>query len=303
MTQIDKAPASTDLAVKNDPPFKRLLDSKLDAIRSVASKALDPVTLIKLVGLCAMRTPRIAQCTPLSVTTAVMTCAEIGLYPSNTFGTAYLVPYYNSKAQVYECQLIVGYRGLCTLARRSGEIVTIDAQVVREGDEFEVEYGLNPIFRHKPKGDISQPIIAVWALAILKGGGHQLTVMSYDEVMAIKARSKAKDGGPWITDEAEMIRKTAVRRLCKMLPLTPEVEKDMSVADRSEFNFDIPEMPEDEGAAREGTEQPQQPAAEQKPAGDALADKLKAKGKKPDPAPSNLPPAGMPADEIDAAMG
>lgn len=303
MSQIAKAPASTDLAVKNDPPFKRLLDSKLDAIRSVASKALDPVTLIKLVGLCAMRTPRLAQCTPLSVTTAVMTCAEIGLYPSNTFGTAYLVPYYNGKAKCYECQLIVGYRGLCTLARRSGEIITIDAQVVREGDEFEIEYGIEPIFRHKPKGDVSKPVTAVWALARLKGGGHQLTVMSCEEIEAIRNRSQAGDKGPWVTDWVEMAKKTAIRRLCKLLPLTPEVEKDMSVADRGEFNFEIPEIPEDEGPAR-GDDAPQQPQGEQKPAGDAAAEKLKGKGKKPAPEPEPIPKTDGPMSgaDIDAAM-
>jgi len=306
MSQITKPPASTELAVKNDPPFKKLLDSKLDAIRAVASKALDPVTLIKLVGLCAMRTPRLAQCTPLSVTTAVMTCAEIGLYPSNTFGTAYLVPYYNGKAKCYECQLIVGYRGLCTLARRSGEIITIDAQVVREGDEFEIEYGIDPIFRHKPKGDVSKPVIAVWALARLKGGGHQLTVMSPEEIEAIRNRSQAGDKGPWVTDWVEMAKKTAIRRLCKLLPLTPEVEQVISVADNSSFNFDIPEIPDDEGPAREGDDEPKQPA-DTKPAGDALADKLNKgkKGKQPEPEPQPIPKTNgpMPAGDIDGAMG
>lgn len=303
MTQLANRPPSAPLA-NGEPTFKALLESKIDAIRAVASKALDATQLIKMVGLAASRNPRIAQCTPMSVLNAVMTCAELNLYPSATLGTAYFVPYQNRKNRdkpVYECQLIVGYRGMCTLARRSGEIVSIQAEVVREGDEFELEYGLSPIFRHKPKGDTSKPVLKVWALAMLKGGGHQMVVMSRDEIEAVRDRSRAANDGPWVTDPVEMAKKTAIRRLCKLLPLTPEVENSLGTIDRSEVDLDLPDM----GTAEEEKADGEAPAAETKPAGDALADKIRAKKGKAEPTPEPIPKTDGPMseDELNRSMG
>jgi len=306
MTQLANRPQSAVAKPEGELTFKGLLESKIDAIRAVASKALDATQLIKMVGLAASRNPRIAQCTPLSVLNAVMTCAELNLYPSATLGTAYFVPYLNRKNrehQFYECQLIVGYRGMCTLARRSGEIVSIQVEVVREGDEFELEYGLNPIFRHKPKGDTSKPVLKVWALAMLKGGGHQMVVMSREEIEAVRERSRAADSGPWVTDTVEMAKKTAIRRLCKLLPLTPEVENSLGTIDRSEVDLDLPDM----GTVEEEKDD-EQPQTEQKPAGDAAAEKLKAKAKKAEPEPKAeqkpIPKTNGPmsSDDIDKGM-
>lgn len=301
MSQLANRPQSAPLAKpEGEPTFKALLESKIDAIRAVASKALDATQLIKMVGLAASRNPKIALCTPMSVLNAVMTCAELNLYPSSTLGTAYFVPYRNGKKgdrEVYECQLIVGYRGMCTLARRSGQIISIQAEVVRAGEEFEIEYGLTPKFRHKPKGDTSAEVIAVWALAMLQGGGHQMAVLSVDEVEAIRSRSRAASAGPWVTDWVEMAKKTAIRRLCKLLPLTPEIENQLSTIDRTEVSLDLPDM-----SPEEVDDAPQQPA-DTKPAGDAVAEKLKAKkGKAESTHPIPKTDGPMSEGDIDAAM-
>jgi recombination protein RecT len=62
------------------------------------------------------------------------------------------------------CQLIVGYRGLIDLARRSGQIESIEAHVVHENDRFTCRYGLDPKLEHEPcwQGDPG-PVKAVYA--------------------------------------------------------------------------------------------------------------------------------------------
>jgi recombinational DNA repair protein RecT len=47
--------------------------------------------------------------------------------------------------------------------------------------------------------------------------------MSRRQIDAIRARSRAKSDGPWVTDYPEMARKTAIRRLTKFLPMSIEL--------------------------------------------------------------------------------
>jgi recombination protein RecT len=177
------------------------------------------------------RSPRLLQCTPASIIKALRDAAELGLEPSGLMGSAYLVPYRNRKSNTYEAQLIAGYRGLIDLARRSGEVKTIEAHVVRERDEFVFEFGTTAYLRHVPYlnvGDLDendQPIdagnfVAAYAFARLTSGEVQFEVMDVPQIEQIRRRSKAADDGPWVTDWAEMARKTPTRRLLKYLPLS-----------------------------------------------------------------------------------
>lgn len=219
--------------------LKQLIESKQGDMAKVATRYLNADALVKLVGVAMSKVPHLAECTPLSVLQSMMTLAQLGLAPNTPAGEAYLIPYRNGRTGVYECQLIVGYRGMVTLARRSGDIVNIQAEVVREGDVFELEFGLNPVFRHVPAGDENKPMVRAWALARFKDGSHQLSVMSKSEIEAIRKRSKASGNGPWVTDFNEMAKKTVIRRLCKLLPMNPELAEQIDKADRTEFDVDL----------------------------------------------------------------
>jgi len=216
-----------------------LRGAKLKELQQLAGKAMSAERLIKMFAMAASRNPKLAQCTPLSVLDAMTKCAELNLMPG-TLGSVYLIPYENRKTGTVECQFILGYRGMMTLARRSGEISTITADVVRNGDEFEYEHGLESKFRHKPKAPAGASVTHAWALCKFKDGSHQLVVMSKDEIWAIRGRSRAADFGPWKTDTEEMMKKTVLRRLCKYLPLEPDTEAAIADVDRAEFEFEMP---------------------------------------------------------------
>ena len=242
--------------------LKDLLDKAKTSIAAVLPKHLTPDRLIKVALVACSRTPKLLECTPSSVLQSVMTAAELGLDPSGALGSAYLVPYGNT------CTLIVGYRGLIDLARRSGEIESIEAHLVHAADLFVCEFGLNPRLVHTPDFDVEDrgPVRLVYAVAKLKGGGYQVEVMSFAEIERIRKRSKAGNSGPWVTDWNEMARKTVVRRICKYLPLSVEVADTLSREDRAETGgpvaaLDISEIPAAEEAPSGEPQEPEEARA------------------------------------------
>lgn len=188
------------------------------------------------------KVPKLAQCEPTSFMGAVMQCAQLGIEPGGALGHAYLLPFDVRKKQGNQwvtvrtdCQLILGYRGMIDLARRSGQIVSLSARAVYADDQFNYSYGLEETLEHMPsKSNTPGELIYVYAVARLKDGGYQFEVMSRAQVEAIRSQSKAKDSGPWVTHFEEMARKTVVRRLFKYLPVSIEMQTAITLDERAE---------------------------------------------------------------------
>lgn len=197
-------------------------------------KHMHPDRLARIALTEFRKTPKLKECVPASFLGAVVQCAQLGLEPGNSLGHAYILPYekrqkVNGSWQVVgvEAQLIIGYRGMIDLARRSGQIISLQAHAVYEGDEFDFAYGLDERLHHVPTRETGErgELIAVYAIAKLKGGGHQIEVMWRADIEGIRSRSKAKDNGPWKTDFEEMAKKTVIRRLFKYLPVSVEIQQ------------------------------------------------------------------------------
>jgi len=173
--------------------------------------------------------PKLQLCDPTSFCGALMACAQLGLEPGGALGYIYLIPFKR------EVQVILGYRGMIELARRSGQVVSLSAHEVFENDFFEFEYGLEEKLRHKPALGNRGPFIAVYAIAHLVGGGHQIEVMSKQDVDKIRTRSKAASSGPWATDYEEMSKKTVLRKLFKYLPVSIEMQNATSLDEQADI--------------------------------------------------------------------
>ena len=184
------------------------------------------------------KNPKLMACTPASIASVVLQCAQFGIEPDGRH--AHIIPYKD------EAQLQLDYKGLVMLVRRSGDISTIHADVVRKGDVFKVNLGR--IVEHSVDySTAAGEVYAVYATATMKDGSTQSVVMRREEVDAIAARSRsvqaAKQYGkqtPWDTDWAEMAKKTAFRRLTKWLPLSYEAAEIVEKEQRREFAFDEP---------------------------------------------------------------
>jgi len=191
-------------------------------------KGLEATQLVRDALTCLKQTPKLAEATPQSVLGSLMTCAQLGLRPG-VLGQAWVLPYWDKRSRTYVAQLIVGYKGFVELAYRSGQIATIVARTVYEGDTFDVEYGLDEKLIHKPAltGERSTPV-AHYAMVKLANGGRSFWVMTEDEVQAWKRKYAPtnKDGavvGPWKSDYEAMARKTCLLRLSAWLPKSTEL--------------------------------------------------------------------------------
>lgn len=200
-------------------------------------KTLTADRLTRIVLTECRKTPELRKCNPQSFFGAVLQCAQLGLEPGSALGHCYLLPYGNGKARDGRpnCQLIIGYRGMIDLARRSGQIVSINAYCVHQEDEFVYELGLHPDIKHRPSAKANRgPVTYVYAVAQLQGGGVQFEVMSRAEIEAVRSQSKAGTRGPWVTHWEEMARKTVVRRLFKYLPVSTEALRAVEVDEKSD---------------------------------------------------------------------
>lgn len=200
-------------------------------------KAMTPERLVRVVTTECRKTPALLNCRPESFLGAVLQCAQLGLEPGGALGHCYLLPFGNGKAKDERpnAQLIIGYRGMIDLARRSGQIVSICAYTVHEKDHFEWRLGLDPDIQHVPSPEADRgKMTYVYAVAKLKGGGVQFEVMSRAEVEKVRKQSKAGSSGPWVTHFDEMAKKTVIRRLFKYLPVSIEAARAVEVDERAD---------------------------------------------------------------------
>lgn len=169
-------------------------------------------------------TPQLAQCSPASLFLSSVRSFSLGLEPNGALNEAYLIPYWNSKKSCYEAQFQPSYRGLQSLARRSGEIAEIYAKAVKENDIFEVEEGTERKIIHKPNYMKDRgKAVCFYAVFRTKDGNVDFEVMSLEEINAIRALSKAKDADAWNIHFEEMAKKTVMRRLLKRAPMSVEL--------------------------------------------------------------------------------
>lgn len=212
-------PANTVVATTREPKTLR------DHLKSPAFKAtiaesmpkhLKPERFISVALAALTKTPKLLDVTQESIFSAFRMLSSLGLEPDGR--RAHLIPFGK------EVQVIIDYKGLVELIYRSGEVTKLHADVVCENDIF--DYNLGEIQRHvidfksrEGRGEA----YCVYALAVMKSGVTKCEVMSIPDVENVRKRSRSADKGPWVTDWAEMAKKTVFRRLSKWLPLSPDL--------------------------------------------------------------------------------
>lgn len=193
------------------PEFKRELTR-------IIGDAMGADRAVRMVVTSISRTPSIGECTPRSVMNAVYQAYQLGLPLDGRH--AHLVPF--SEAGKKVCVLIPDYKGLIQLALKSKLVTGITLEIVCENDVFEWDRGA--VVRHSVdwRSERGQPY-AAYALARMAGGGEISCVISKADALAAKARAKkGPKQTPWDTDFNEMWKKTAFKRLAKVLPVSPE---------------------------------------------------------------------------------
>jgi recombination protein RecT len=228
-------------------------------VRAAIPQHVKPERLFQVAYLALSRQPALLECTAISVLRAVIIGAQLGLDISGIGGMAYLVPFRNNRTGEREVQFIIGYRGMIELARRSGDIAWIYPGIVYANERF--DYQINPIPRlqHEPNLDEKTrgEMIGCYAIAVFRDPTvpPMPWAMTKAQVDKIRARSKAGNDGPWVTNYPEMMMKTAIRGLSKYIPASAELNQALDYEDQVESGHSLViagEMPDmGEGAPLE----------------------------------------------------
>lgn len=257
MTSMEKntAPANTAGVIqkaqsakvdKRDPgkTMKAYIAQMKGEIAKALPSVITPERFTRIVTSAISTTPMLAQTTPQSFLGAMMTAAQLGLEPNTPLGQAYLLPYKNKG--VLECQFQLGYKGLIDLAYRSGQVTIIQAHEVRENDEFEYSFGLEPSLHHVPAHSDRGDVICYYAMFRTKDGGFGFEVMSREDIQQHAKRyskSYASSFSPWATNFDEMAKKTVLKKCLKYAPLKSDFIR--AVASDETIKADIaPDMSE-----------------------------------------------------------
>jgi recombination protein RecT len=229
--------------------------------------------LVKRAVLTMARNPKLQECTPDSFVRCVLEAAELGLAIDGRL--AHAVPFNNKvkgsdgvQRWQMECQFIPDYKGLVAVARRSGIVRDIYGDVVCEHDYFDAqrEMGRDVLVHKRDLKRGRGAVCAAYAMVLRPDGSSRYELMDLEELHAVRARSKSysrtdRDGnaqasGPWVTDEKEMCRKTAIRRTLKMYAEDAALKRALDQDDDIDVELDAPRA-----AALTATQWPAEPPA------------------------------------------
>ena len=240
-------------------------------LRDLLPPEISPARMRSLALTIFQKNPALLDCSIPSILGAIYEAAKVGLEPDTGTQDCHLIPY-KGKATFQ-----LGFRGLVKLARRGmGSDVPIWSGHVCAGDHFVHEEN-PPSLEHRRRATFKKngahewmvpmtpeergPLIAAYACARFKDGFVLPRVVYEDEIARARKSSKSRNG-PWIHHEPAMWEKTAVKRLCKLLPMPDYVGRVIALDDEADDSRDQKlddswnDLPEGAIVDAESTERP-----------------------------------------------
>jgi recombination protein RecT len=235
-----------------------------EAFKSAIAKTINSDRFVIMASTLFDRNPALKECTLPSIFGALQQSAILGFDISPTLGLCYFVPR-NAKVKVNgvdqwvkEVTFQIGYKGYLELARRSDSISDIYAEVVFEGDEFEVEYGLNRKLTHNPKfqTDEHDKLLYAYAVAKFKDGTTTFAVLTKKQIEKrrmlspnqVNYKGKTREAsvmplGVWESHYAEMAKGKAIRALATYLPLSTQDQQRLLLPESQVIRRNVDEPP------------------------------------------------------------
>jgi recombination protein RecT len=168
-------------------------------------------------------TPKLAECTDISMARAIIKAATKGLEPGRD---CCILPFKNMKGGYTEATMVEEYQGVLRRLDRTGRVVWAKAEPVFQRDHFVCDE-LSEVyeFRRHLGGDRG-PLVAYFAAVKLKGADKPIVrVCTIDEVDEVKRVMGRGEYDAWVKWPHEMGRKTAIKKLAKYLQLIDDQDE------------------------------------------------------------------------------
>jgi recombination protein RecT len=208
-------------------------------IATVLPQHITPERLTNVLLFAINQNPELAACEPNSFISAVVSMSQLGM-EVGPLGHAYLVPFNKSVrngdnwTKIKLCQFILGYRGMLEMVRRSNNVKSINADVIREGDYYEYESGVDVKLIHRPALAGRGEVIAYYVAVKMKDDTATIGLWSQEDVdrhikmiKAMPGKSSEKDG-MWATFRTEFAHKSIIRTMFKWLSTSIEDQRLMA---------------------------------------------------------------------------
>lgn len=157
----------------------------------------------------------IDTCTKASIANVLLEMVIRGEHPMKH---CYFIPYGN------QLTFMEKYTGKLMRSKRDTEIAEVNANVVREGEEFVYtvdKKGLLQLVSHKPTFQtMGKPIVGAYAVVVNKDGSTHLEVMTMDMIQKAWNQGgfgdKDRQTGAHKNFTDQMCKKTVIARACKV---------------------------------------------------------------------------------------
>lgn len=272
--QTPPVPAEVDLA-QSDQLLKWLM-ARRSYFAAALPRHIDEHQFIQAALTAMHKTPQLQKCEPASLMLALMSCAKFGLDPDGVHSA--IVPY--GKTATF----VPMYMGYIELMYRSGMVESVVFDFVRDGDAWTFDQGKRPPedFFHRPdllSSEVREPLLA-YAFAWMKSGGRSQVIFlnraEAEEIRDTRSKayqlaernrrdyakdfqnspSKGKFNSTWHTDFDAMWLKSAVRRLVKRVPTSPEIRDLLKLDDQLDMIEQL------QSSLQGAIVQPEQPSVE-----------------------------------------
>lgn len=199
----------------------------------------------------------IDACTKASIANVLLEMVIRGEHPMKH---CYFIPYGN------QLTFMEKYTGKLMRAKRDTEIAEVNANVIREGEEFVYtvdKKGLLQLVSHKPTFQtMGKPIVGAYAVVVNKDDSTHLEVMTMDMIQKAWNQGgfgdKDRQTGAHKNFTDQMCKKTVIARACKVA-LESSSDRDEDEDNENDLGF-VPMQPQQQEI--EGKSQPHPKAIE-----------------------------------------
>jgi len=221
--------AATGKASNPIANFQNVLERYKPQLALALPKHLNADRMARLAVTAFSTTPKLQQCTPISIIGSIMTASQMGL-EIGVNGQGFLVPYGQT------CTFVPGWKGLTDLVSRTGR-ASVWTGAVFEGDEFDYALGDAPFVKHRP-GEEDDPSKLTHVYAVGRVNGSQFPIVEVWSIAKVwKHRNKYNKVGDRhysFRDQEMYARKVPLLQVLKYLPASVELSNALVVANAAE---------------------------------------------------------------------